>query len=146
RDRPEPPLHLVAGVVAAEDLEHFRARELRRHRLAFGEPGAQLRARDLQLVLFAVRAGAARGHAHAEVAPEGDVHLQRPRLERAGRQLVEYPVRVEWPIVFADAGVIAPDDQVRAAVVLAKERVQQRFTWAGVSHVERIARLHHGAR
>ena len=55
-------------------------------------------------------------------------------------------MRVERPVVAADAGVVAPDDLVRAAVVLPEQRVQQRLARAGVAHVERIARLHHGAR
>src|SRR5512145_1874268 len=129
----------------AQDLEDFGARELRRHVGAFLQPLAQLRARYLELVLGAVRARASGGHAVAAVAPERDVHLERPGLERAGRDLVEDAVRVERPVEFADAGMVASDDEVRAAVVLSEERVQQRLARPGVAHVERIARLHYSA-
>ena len=40
--------------------------------------------------------------------------------------------------------MVAADDQVRAAVVLAEHRVQQRLARARVAHVERVARLHDG--
>ena len=64
-------------------------------------------------------------------------------LERVLRNLVENVVRVERAVVIADPGVVAPHDLVRAAVVLAEQRVQQRLAGAGVAHVERVARLHH---
>ncbi|MNC96690.1 hypothetical protein D3C83_141310 [compost metagenome] len=41
--------------------------------------------------------------------------------------------------------MVTPDDEMRAAVVLAEQRVQQRLARAGVAHVERIACLQHGA-
>src|SRR5512145_1419599 len=128
-----------ALVVLAQDLEHLGPGKLRRHFGAFLEPLAKLRARDLELILRFVRAGASRRHAVAAVAPERDVHLERLRLERARWNLVEHAVRIERPVVLADAGMVAPHDQMRAAVVLAEKRVQQRLARTGVAHVERVA-------
>src|SRR5918992_584202 len=96
-------------------------------------------------MFLAVRARSARSHAVAAVAPERDVHLERTRLERSRRDLVEDLVRVEGPVVAADAGVVAPDNEMRAAVILAEERVQQRLARPGIAHVEGIACLQHGA-
>ncbi len=53
-------------------------------------------------------------------------------------------VGVERAVVVAHAGVVTADDQVRAAVVLAEQGVQQRLAGAGVTHVQRVAGLHHG--
>jgi hypothetical protein len=54
-------------------------------------------------------------------------------------------MRVERSVVLADAGMVAPDDEVRAAVVLPEKRVQQGLARPGVAHVERVARLDHRA-
>ncbi len=62
------------------------------------------------------------------------------------RNLVEDVVRVERAVVAADAGVVAADDQVRAAVVLAEQRVQQGLARPRVAHVQRIAGLDDGRR
>ena len=66
-------------------------------------------------------------------------------LERSLRNRVEDVVRVERAVVAAHARVVASDEQVRAAVVLPEEGVEQRLARSGVAHVERIARLHDGA-
>ena len=133
-----------ARVVGAQHRQHFGTRELGRHVAAFRQHLAQFGARQQQAVLLVVRAGACRGHAAALVAPEGPVDLERLGLERILRDFVEDMVRVERAIVAADAGVVAADDQVRAAVVLAEQRVQQRLARTGIAHVERIAGLDHG--
>jgi hypothetical protein len=52
-------------------------------------------------------------------------------------------MRVERSVVTADPRVVAPDDLVGAAVVLAKHGVQERLARTGVPHVERIPRLYH---
>src|SRR5688572_32310944 len=92
------------GVILPQDLEHLGARELARHDASFRERLAQLRARDLQPIGVGVRAGAARGHAAARIAIEGEVELERLDLERPGRDLVEDAVRVEGAVVAAHAG------------------------------------------
>ena len=65
-------------------------------------------------------------------------------MQRVPGDLVEDVVRVERAVVAADAGVVAADDLVRAAVILAEQRVQQRLARPGVAHVERIPGLHDG--
>ena len=133
-----------ARVVGAQHRQHFGTRELGRHVAAFRQHLAQFGARQQQAVLLVVRAGACRGHAAALVAPEGPVDLERLGLERILRDFVEDMVRVERAIVAADAGVVAADDQVRAAVVLAEQGVQQRLARTGIAHVERVAGLDDG--
>ena len=51
---------------------------------------------------------------------------------------------IERAVIFGDSGVVAADDQMRAAEILAEERMEQSLARSGVAHVERIARLHHG--
>src|SRR5512144_1680839 len=131
-----------ARVMLAQDRDHLGPAEFVWHVGSLGEPLSQLRPRDAEPLAVLVRARACRRDAAAAVAPERLVDLERLRLERVLRDLVEDAVRVERPVVLAHAGVVAPDDLVRAAVVLAKEGVQQRLAWPGVAHVERIARLH----
>src|SRR6267143_1289963 len=88
-----------------------------------------------------VRAGPPRGHAAALVAPEGPVDLEQPRRQRVRRNLVENLMRIERAVVAAYAGVVAAHQQMRAAVVLPEQRVQQSLARTCVAHVERIARL-----
>jgi len=61
------------------------------------------------------------------VAPERDVNLQRLGLQCVLRDLVEDVVGLERAVVAAHAGMVAADDQVRAAVVLPEQRMQQRL-------------------
>ena len=55
-----------------------------------------------------------------------------------GVELVEDLLRVVGAVVVADAGVVAADDEVRAAVVLAHDRVEDRLARAGVAHRRRV--------
>ncbi len=89
-----------------------------------------------------MRAGLAGCHAVTFVAVEGDVYFQRLGPEAPCRQRIENMMRVERAVIIAHAGMIAPDDQVRAAEVLAQQRVQQRLARARVAHLDGIARLH----
>jgi hypothetical protein len=86
-----------------------------------------------------VRAGLHGGHGAALVAVEGPIHAQRLQQEGVLRDLEEDLLRVERPVVVADARVVAADDQVAAAVVLAEDRVQERLAGTRVAHVERVA-------
>ncbi len=49
-------------------------------------------------------------------------------------ELVKDFLRVVRAIVIADAGVIAPDDDVRASVILAADRVKDRFARTRIAH------------
>ena len=55
-------------------------------------------------------------------------------------------MRIEGAVVVADAGMVAPDDKVRAAKVLANEGMKQRLARARIAHLDRIARLNDRSR
>ena len=74
-------------------------------------------------ILLAVRARLRRRHPLAAVAPERVLEVQRRDPELARLELLEDLLRVVGAVVVADAGVVATDDEVRAAVVLAADRV-----------------------
>ena len=96
------------GVIRAQDVEHFRAAEFRRHRAAFGQPLAKLGARNEQPVLIVVRAGAPRRHAAARGSTRTSSRSSSARSASASvRDLVEDAMRVERAVVAADAGVVA---------------------------------------
>ena len=59
---------------------------------------------------------------------------QRRDAEIARRELVEDLLRVVGAVVAPHARVIAADDEVRAAVVLARDRVEDRLARPGVAH------------
>ena len=89
------------------------------------------------MVLLAVRAGLARRHALALVAPEGVLEEERLDAELVDVELVEDLLGVVGAVVVADAGVVAADDEVGAAVVPARDRVEDRLARAGVAHLRR---------
>ena len=93
-----------------------------------------------------VRAGPIGCGAAAIVAIEGEVHLQRHGLEASRVHGVEDVVRIERPVVVADPGVIAANDQVGTAEILPKQSVQQRFARTCVAHFDRTTSLNDGAR
>src|SRR5262245_47169684 len=93
------------------------------------------------MVLRIMGTGLGRLPSVALAAIKGDVDLQRSRVKRTVPQLVEDVMRIEGTVVIADAGVVAPDDQMRAAEILANEGMKQRFARARIAHFDRIARL-----
>ena len=139
--RPEP---LVQATRRAhrldEHLGHLRPAELRRRDAARGEHLAHLRAGERDVLLRRVRAGLGRGHPVAALAVEGVVEEERRDRPARRVELVEDVLRVVGAVVVADAGVVAADDEVRAAVVLAHQRVEDRLARAGVAHRRREAR------
>ena len=68
-----------------------------------------------------VGTGLACRHSVTLAAVEGDVDLQRSGLKRAVPQLVEDVMGIEGTVVVADPGMVAPDDQMRAAEILAND-------------------------
>ena len=76
----------------------------------------------------------ARRHRAARLAPERVLEEHRLDVELVRLELVEDQLRVVGAVVVADAGVVAADDEVRAAVVLAADRVPDRLARAGVAH------------
>ena len=65
--------------------------------------------------------------------------LEEHRLdvELVRLQVVEDELRVVRPVVVAHAGVVAADDEVRAAVVLTADRMPDRLARPGVAHRRR---------
>ena len=70
-----------------------------------------------------MRAGLAGCHTIAPVAVEGDVDLQRLCYQAALVKRIEDMMCVEGSVIVSDTGVVAPDDQVRTAKILAKQCV-----------------------
>ena len=60
------------------------------------------------------------GHLTADLAPEGVLEQHRLDFELLRLELVEDELRIVGAVIVADARVVAPDDEVRAAVVLAE--------------------------
>jgi hypothetical protein len=87
-----------------------------------------------------VRAGARRGERVAGAAVEGGLELERLHAELLDREALEDALRVVGAVVLADARVVAADDQLVDAVVLAHERVKERLARAGVAHRGREGR------
>ena len=105
-----------------------------RRALAAAEHLAHHRAGEEHVRLAVVRARLARRHRAADLAVEGVLEHHRLDAERDRVELVEDRLRVVGAVVAADAGVVAPDDEVRAAVVLAADRVPHRLARAAVAH------------
>ena len=121
-------------VVRAQDLGDLGTRELARQAAAGAQDLAHLRARQLEARLAAVGAGARRGERVARQAIERRLEAQRRHADLLGREAVEDLLRVVGSVVGADAGMVAADDQVRDAVVLARERVEECLARPGVAH------------
>jgi hypothetical protein len=106
---------------------------------------AQHGAGEQHAVFLGVGAGAQGSHAVALVAVEGPVDFQR-LAEQAfaalgGRDLVEDGLGFEHAVEVANAGVVAADDHLGAAVVLAEGGVQQALAGTGIAHIQRVAAL-----
>src|SRR5690606_12733218 len=117
-----------------QDASDLGPRELGRRQLAGGEHGADLGAAEEDVLVLAVRAGLGRGHVAARAAEEGVLELERRDAQLLGLEAVEHALGVVGAVVVADARVVAPDDEVGAAVVLAAERVEDGLARAGVAH------------
>src|SRR5579862_4282493 len=73
-------------------------------------------------------------HAAAFDAIETVLELKRRDSERDRIKLVEQVLGVVGAVVVADAGMVASDDKVRAAIVLANYRVKYSFARPGIAH------------
>ena len=109
-----------------------------RRLLAVAEHLPDLRPGEEQARLGVVRAGLVGGHPLALVAPEGVLEHQRLDPELVDVEVVEDLLGIVCAVVVADAGVVAPDDEVGAAVVAADDRVQDRLAGTGVVHLRRV--------
>ena len=102
-----------------QNFHHLGARELRRDVGALAEHAALVGAGNMDLVFLAMRAGFRRRHAIALGAVKGDIDFQGLSEQRICVDLIKDVMRIERPVVVADTGMVAPDNQMRAAVVLA---------------------------
>ena len=101
---------------------------------------AHLRPREEHVVVAGVRARLRRRHLAAGLAPEGVLEEHRLDAELVRLELVEDELRVVGAVVVPDTRVVAADDEVRAAVVLAADRVPDRLPRAGIAHRGREGR------
>src|SRR3954467_6344035 len=122
-------------VCVDQDLSHLGAAELLRRLFAVTEHLAHLGPTQEDVVLLAVWAGLARGHSLALVAPEGVLEEEGLDAELVDVEVVEDLLRVVGPVVVADAGVVAAHDEVGAAVVPARDGVQDGLARARVVHL-----------
>src|SRR5919201_382365 len=126
---------LLVGV--DQDLSHLGAAEFLGRQFAVAEHLPHLRAAQEDVVVGAVRAGLARRHALALVAPEGVLEEERLDAELVDVEFVEDLLRVVGAVVVAHARVVAPDDEVGAAVVAAGDRGGGGLPWPRVVHLRR---------
>ena len=126
-----------------QHLGHLGPRELGRRHLALAQHLAHLGAAEDDVLAGVVRAGLGAGHAAAALAVERVLEEERRDAHLAGLELVEDVLRVVGAVVVADAGVVAADDEVRAAVVLAHDGVEDGLARPGVAHGRREDAQHH---
>src|SRR5512132_3665974 len=124
-------------VFVDQDLSHLGAAELLRRLFAVAEHLAHLRAAQEDVFLLSVGAGLARRHALALVAPERVLEEQGLDAELVDVDVVKDPLGIVGAVVVADAGVVAADDEVGAAVIAPRNRVQYRLPRPGVVHLRR---------
>src|SRR5918998_3433508 len=135
---------LLGGLLALhEDLDDLGAGELRGRVLALREHLAYLGAGDENVVLLVVGAGLGGAHALADEAEEGVLEEEGGEPYFAFLEFVEDVLGVVVAVegvtlrVLAGARVVAADDKVGAAVVLAADRVEDRLARAAVAHRRR---------
>ena len=97
------------------------------------------------MVLRIMRTGLCGRHSVTLATVESDINLQRLGEKRSRPQLIEDVVGIEWTVIVANAGVVAPDDKMRTAEVLTNKGMKQCLARTGVAHLNRIARLNDGA-
>src|SRR5262245_53074178 len=110
-----------------QDLSYLGAGEFGRKHFAALEHLAHLRAAQDDMILFAMRARLGRNDAAALFAIKGVLEFERRDADLFGSEIVKHQLRVVGAIIVAHAGVIAPDDHVRAAVIFAAEGVEYSF-------------------
>src|SRR3990167_9156192 len=103
---------------------------LPKHRPADGQP-----------VVFAVGTRSPCCHPIALEAVERHVDLERVNLQRAWRDLVKDLLSIEGTVVLPHARMIAPYNEMAAAIVLTKHGVKQRLSRTRVTHLIGLAGL-----
>src|SRR5690606_13972553 len=116
-----------------QDLSYFRAAELRRRQFAVAQHLAHLGAAQEDVVFLAVGAALRASHAAAGFAPEREVEEQRRDADAARLEFIEDVVSIKAAVVVANASVVAANDEVRAAVVFADQRVKDSFAGTAIA-------------
>ena len=93
-------------------------------------------------MLRPVRACLARHHRRARLAPGRVLEFQNRHPDFLRLELIENLLRIVGAVIIPHAGMIAPNDEMRDAVILADQRVQNRLARAGVTHRQRHHRQH----
>src|ERR671926_386235 len=124
-------------MMAHQNLDHFPPRVLRRRRLAALQQGPYRRAREDHMMLPIMRARLRRGHAGTPAAIEGVLEAERGDAQRGPVECLENVLSIVGAVVVAHPRMVAPDDEVRAAIVLARQRMMHGFPWAGIAHRRR---------
>src|SRR5579859_533776 len=106
-----------------EDRGDFRSGKLGRERLIRPQQVADLGAAQDKVVARVVRAGLRRHDASAGLAIERVVKAQDRYANLTRPKFVKDKLCIVRAVVIADASVVASDDKVGAAVVLANQRV-----------------------
>src|ERR671911_2335131 len=123
-----------SGAVGVDQqLGHLGPGELGRGQLAGGQHGPHLGAGEGDVLAVGVGAGLAGGHGQAAPAVEGVVEAERGDAQVLGGQRGDQLLGLEGAVVAANAGVVAADDEVGAAVVLADQGVQDGLAGPGVA-------------
>ena len=81
-----------------------------------------------------MRAGLGRNNRAAFLAEERVFKEQGRDAQFSRREVLKNLLGIIGAVIVADAGMIAPDDEMRAAVILAVERVENRFTRSRIAH------------
>src|SRR5215217_6534622 len=121
------PVSGVSPHTLDEYLDDLGTRELRRRILASAQHLSHLRPREEDVRVLAVRARLGRRHPLAVEAEEGVLEEKGCDAQLVLVELLEDVLGVVGAVVAADSSVIPPHDEVRAAVVLAADGVEDGF-------------------
>src|SRR5262249_47089457 len=121
-------------VVLAEDLGDFWTSEFERQVTTRAQDFPHLAPGEVEPMLRLVGARPRRNETSARAGEKsrGENQGNYSQLDRL--ELIEELLRSERAVEAAHACVIAPDDEVRDAVVLPDQRVEDRFARPGVAH------------
>src|ERR687885_2649343 len=120
-------------MMAHQNLDHFPPRVLWWRRFAALQQGPYRRAREDHMMLPIMRARLRRGHAGTPAAIEGVLEEERGDTQRGPVECLENVLGIVGPVVVAYPRMVAPDDEMRAAIVLARQRMVHRFPWPRVA-------------
>src|ERR687893_1035659 len=125
-----------------EDLDDLGTRELRRRVLAPGEHLPHLGPREEDVGVLAVRTRLGRGHPHALFTVVGVLEEEGGHPQLLLLELLEDVLGVVGAVVAAHTCVVSTHYEVRAPVVLAAHRVEDRLPRPRVAHGGRKYREH----